>query len=177
MTWFIRNIRDVQWFDEPRSGSYGDFQQAGEPFPDFGFNFGIVHPGQPVALYHREDDQEGFLVLSGECLLIVEGEERPLRQWDYFHCPAGTDHILVGAGDAPAFVIAVGGRTRRAGGTVYPVDAAAIRHGAGVERETTDPKLAYASFDEPRPLPFSEALLPAVGPVGAPRSSGGADRG
>jgi len=73
----------------------------------FGFNFGVVWPGQPVALYHREDHQEGFLVLSGECLLLVEGEERVLKQWDYFHCPAGVAHIVVGAGDGPAFVVAV----------------------------------------------------------------------
>jgi uncharacterized cupin superfamily protein len=172
MNWFIRNIRDVQWYDGARTGAYGDFEQPGQRFPDVGFNFGVVWPGQPVALYHREGDQEGFLVLAGECLLVVEGEERPLRQWDYFHCPAGTNHILVGAGDEPAFVIAVGGRTRRACGTVYPVDPVALRHAAGVERETTDSREAYASFDEPRPLPFSEALLPAIGAVSARRRDG-----
>jgi hypothetical protein len=75
VSWFIRNIRDVQWYDAGRFGVYGDFEQ-GERFPEFGFNFGVVWPGQPVALYHREDHQEGFLVLSGECLLIVEGEEQ-----------------------------------------------------------------------------------------------------
>jgi hypothetical protein len=88
VSWFIRNIRDVQWYDGGPAGVYGDFEQ-GERFPEFGFNFGVVWPGQPVALYHREDHQERFLVLFGECLLIVEGEERALRQWDYFHCPAG----------------------------------------------------------------------------------------
>ena len=82
MSWFIRNIRDVQWYDAGRFGVYGDFEQ-GERFPDLGFNFGVVWPGQPVALYHREDHQEGFLVLSGECRLIVEGEERALKQWGY----------------------------------------------------------------------------------------------
>ena len=81
-------MRDVQWYDAGSFGVYGDFEQ-GERFPEFGFNFGVVWPGQPVAMYHREEHQEGFLVLSGECLLIVEGEERPLRQWNYFHCPAG----------------------------------------------------------------------------------------
>ena len=80
MSWYIRNMRDVQWYDAGRFGVYGDFEQ-GERFPDLGFNFGVVWPGQPVALYHREDHQEGFLVLSGECLLIVEGEERALKQW------------------------------------------------------------------------------------------------
>ena len=88
MSWFVRNMREVQWYDAGPFGVYGDFEQD-ERFPEVGFNFGVVWPGQPVALYHHEDHQEGFLVLSGECLLIVEGEERLLTQWDYFHCPAG----------------------------------------------------------------------------------------
>jgi uncharacterized cupin superfamily protein len=156
--WFIRNIRDVQWYDGGYSGVYGDFEQ-GESFPEFGFNFGVVWPGQRVAMYHREDHQEGFLVLSGECLLIVEGEERPLKQWDYFHCPPGTAHTLVGAGDGPAFVIAVGSRTGP-GNVVRPVDPVALKHRAGVERETSDPAEAYASFPEPEPIPFREDFLP-----------------
>lgn len=99
MSWFVRNIRDVQWRSSP-FGTYGDFEQ-GEPFPELGFNFGLVWPGQPLGMYHREDNQEGFLLLSGECVLIVDGEERSLRQWDYFHCPAGVDHMIVGAGFLP----------------------------------------------------------------------------
>ncbi len=156
--WFIRNIRDVQWYDGGYSGVYGDFEQ-GERFPEFGFNFGVVWPGQPVAMYHREDNQEGFLVLSGECLVIVEGEERALKAWDYFHCPAATAHILVGAGDGPAFVIAVGSRVGP-GNTVYAVDPAALKHRAGVERETSVSAEAYAPFPKPEPIPFREDFLP-----------------
>ena len=167
MTWFIRNIRDVQWYDAERFGVYGDFEQ-GERFPEFGFNFGVVWPGQPVAMYHREDHQEGFLVLSGECLLIVEGEERPLRQWDYFHCPAGVTHIVVGAGDGPAFLLAVGGRVGRAN-LVYPVDPLALARGAGVERETSTPAEAYAPFPKAEPIPFREEFLPGFS-VGRPLS-------
>ncbi|CAN5331010.1 hypothetical protein BH18ACT12_BH18ACT12_05200 [soil metagenome] len=107
----------------------------------------------------REDHQEGFLVLSGECLLIVEGEERILKQWDYFHCPPGVAHIMVGAGDGPAFVIAVGGRVGP-GNPVYLVDPVAQKHGAGVAQETTDPAEAYASIPKPEPTPFREEFLP-----------------
>ena len=118
-------------------------------------------PGQPVALYHREDHQEGFLVLSGECLLIVEGEERVLKQWDYVHCPAGVAHIVVGAGDGPAFLVAVGGRVGPAS-LLYPVDPVASKHGAGVERETTAPAEAYAPFPKPEPIPFRDEFLPSA---------------
>ncbi|HEY3920801.1 MAG TPA: cupin domain-containing protein [Gaiellaceae bacterium] len=159
MSWHIENIRDVQWYDGGPFGVYGDFERGGERFPEVGFNFGLIWPGQKLGMYHREENQEGFLVLSGECLLIVEGEEHPLRQWDYFHCPAGVDHIIVGAGDGPAFLIAVGGRTG-SGGIVYPVDAVAQKHDATVERETTDPKEAYARFPKQQTIPFDEEWLP-----------------
>jgi uncharacterized cupin superfamily protein len=109
-------------------------------------------------MYHRESRQEGFLVLSGECLLIVEGEERTLRQWDYFHCPAGVDHIMVGAGEGPCVVVAVGARFGPKE-VVYPVDAVALKHGAGVERETTVPAEAYAPFPDAVPVPFREEFL------------------
>jgi quercetin dioxygenase-like cupin family protein len=159
MNWFIRNVRDVQWYDAGDYGVYGDFEQ-GERFPEFGFNFGVAWPGQPGAMYHREDHQEGFLVLSGEVLLIVEGEERILKQWDYFHCPPGVAHILVGAGDGPAFVIAVGGRVGPSN-PVYLADPVAQKHGAAVEQETTDPAEAYASIPKPQPTPFREEFLPS----------------
>jgi uncharacterized cupin superfamily protein len=110
-------------------------------------------------MYHCEDDQEDFLVLSGECLLIVEGEERPLRAWDFVHCPAGTEHIFVGTGDGPCVIFMAGGREHR-GTAVYPRDDVALRHGAGVETKTASSKEAYAPFAKwqpgpPESLPFS----------------------
>jgi uncharacterized cupin superfamily protein len=156
--WHIANARDTQWFDAGKFGVYSDFQQ-GEHFEEFGFNIGMALPGQPGGLYHRESHQEGFLILSGEALLIVEGEERRLRQWDYFHCPAGVEHILVGAGDGPCVVIAVGGRVGP-GNPVYPVNDAALKHGVGVEQETTVGKDAYAPWPGPEPVPFREEFLP-----------------
>jgi uncharacterized cupin superfamily protein len=101
-----------------------------------------------MAMYHWEADQEDFLVLAGEALLIIEGEERPLRQWDFVHCPPGANHTVVGAGDGACLVLAVGARDRSTGPDwgAYTVDAAALRHNAGVAEETTQPDEAYARF-------------------------------
>jgi uncharacterized cupin superfamily protein len=112
---------------------------------------GILRPGEPSALYHGEDAQEDFLVLSGECLLLIEGEERRLHAWDFVHCPPCAEHIFVGAGDGPCLVIGVGAR-RKGRGIRYPVNELALKHGAGVETETTDPKEAYARFAEDKPV-------------------------
>jgi uncharacterized cupin superfamily protein len=118
-----------------------------------------------MGMYHRENAQEGFLVLAGECLLIVEEQERRLRAWDFFHCPGGTRHIIVGAGEEAAVVVAVGARGRGVGGgIVYPVSEAAARHGASVERETTSPAEAYrkvrADLPRSRFVPYHPGWLP-----------------
>jgi uncharacterized cupin superfamily protein len=168
MSWHITNIRDAKWYDEGPFGVSGNFQRD-EPFDEFGLNFAVVWPGQPVAMYHRENHQEGFLVLAGECLAIVEGEERPMRQWDYLHCPVDTNHIIIGAGDGPAFLIAVGSRTGE-DSIVYPVDPTALKHHAGVEQETAIPKEAYAPFPDAERTAFSEDYLPAIAPPTARKS-------
>jgi uncharacterized cupin superfamily protein len=101
-------------------------------------------------MYHRESDQENFLVLSGDCLLIVEGEERRLRVWDFVHCAPNTTHSFVGAGDEPCVMLMVGARTE--GGTIlYPRDDVALKHGAGVEQDTPSPQEAYAPFPHWQP--------------------------
>jgi len=110
-------------------------------------------------MYHRENHQEGFLVLAGECVLIVEGEERSLKAWDFFHCPGGTAHVIVGAGDGPAVVLAVGARGGRKG-LMYLIAAAALKHGAGVEGETKDFAQAYERFPRPARTEYREGWLP-----------------
>jgi uncharacterized cupin superfamily protein len=114
-------------------------------------------------MYHWEADQEDFLVLSGEALLIVEGEERPLRQWDFVHCPAGTKHVIVGAGDGSCLVLAIGARDRSTGPDwgAYPVDEVALSHGAGVEEETSEPAEAYKRFHRREPSRYREGWLPS----------------
>jgi uncharacterized cupin superfamily protein len=114
-----------------------------------------------MAMYHWEADQENFLVLAGEALLIVEGVERPLRKWDLVHCPAGTKHVIVGAGNGSCVVLAIGARDRSTGEDwgAYPVDSIALRHHAGVQQETTDPNEAYASLCRRKPSTFDPRWL------------------
>jgi uncharacterized cupin superfamily protein len=113
-------------------------------------------------MYHWEADQEDFLVLAGEALLIVEGEERPLRAWDFVHCPPGAKHVIVGAGDSRCLLVAVGAREESVGENWggYTVDAVAARHGASVEQDTTEPKEAYAKVAKRQPTPCGEDWLP-----------------
>jgi uncharacterized cupin superfamily protein len=159
--WFVLNARDVAWRAAEGRGAYGSFD--GEPeFEQVGIHLVALEPGDAMAMYHWEADQEDFLVLSGEALLIVEGEERPLRQWDFVHCPPETKHVIVGAGETSCLVLAVGARDRSAGPDWggYTVDEAAQRHGAGVDRDTTDPKEAYARVPKREPAAYREGWLP-----------------
>jgi uncharacterized cupin superfamily protein len=154
--WFVLNARDAAWRDG-HFGAYTRFEGEAARFPEIGVNIGVLAPGQPACHYHGEDAQEDFLVLSGECLLLIEGEERRLRAWDFVHCPAWTEHVLVGAGDGPCTVLAIGSRARDA--VVYPVSELALRHGAGVERETRDPEEAYAAIPDDRPVAYRDGWL------------------
>jgi uncharacterized cupin superfamily protein len=160
--WFVLNAREARWRHRPGRGERVYFE--GEPeFPQLGVSLYVLAPGEPIGMYHWEADQEDFLVLSGEALLLVEGEERPLRRWDFVHCPAGTKHIIVGAGDAQCVVLAVGAREHQegTGWGGYTVDEAALRHGAGVERETSEADEAYARFAEPESTSYRDGWLPA----------------
>lgn len=162
--WFVVNARESRWRDEGRLGSYCTFEGK-RRFPHFGINISVLEPGESLALYHRENAQEAFLVLDGSCTLIVEGRERPLVAWDFFYCPPGTGHVILARGDQRAVVLAVGGRGRgTAGGVVYPVSGPAARYGASVERETTDPAEAYAGHHAGLPrskfVPYSDGWLP-----------------
>ena len=164
--WFVVNAREAQWWERPGRGVLCEFEGAGfegaADFTQVGINVSVLGPGEPMAMYHHEADQEDFLVLSGEALAVVEGEERVLRQWDFLHCPAGTSHVIVGAGSGPCVVLAVGARGRSRGPDwgAYTVDEAAQRHGAGVERETTEPSEAYARFPRGALTRYREDWLP-----------------
>jgi uncharacterized cupin superfamily protein len=154
--WFVLNAKDARWYDGPGRPALCDLE-GDAAFRQLGINVSVLAPGEPLAMYHWEADQEDFLVLAGEALLIVEGQERPLRAWDFVHCPPETKHVVVGAGDGPCVVLAVGARDRSVEGPDwggYPVDEAALRHGAGVERETTEPDEAYARFTRRRPTRY-----------------------
>ena len=150
--WFAVNVRDAAWMTDEVFGDACVIEGDAVAFPPVGYTLAVLRPGQPNGMYHREDDQEDFLVLSGECVLLVEGEERPLQAWDFVHCPAGTEHIFVGAGEGPCVIFMAGGRAHR-GGAVYPRNATALRHGAGVEADTTESHEAYAPFPKWKPGP------------------------
>ena len=156
--WFVVNARKARWRDWGPLGANCDFEGK-RPFRQLGVNLNRLQPGEAMGLYHRERHQEGFLVLAGQCLLLVEGSERPLRTWDFFHCPGGTAHIIVGAGDGPSLVLACGARGGRKG-LEYLVDETALRHGAGVEEPTGKFAEAYAPFPHPTRVRCGADWLP-----------------
>jgi uncharacterized cupin superfamily protein len=159
--WFVLNARDDGWRAAEGRGAVCDFE-ADVEFAQLGVNPFVLEPGEPMSMYHWEADQEDFLVVSGEALLLVEGEERPLRAWDLVHCPPDTKHTIIGAGDGRCAVIAVGSRQHIDspdwGG--YTVDETALRHKAGVEKGTNEPKEAYAMVPHRQPTRYQDGWLP-----------------
>ncbi len=162
--WFVMNAREARWRDRPGRGKSLPFEGKTD-FRQQAINLFALEPGEPIGMYHWEAVQEDFLVLSGDALLLVEGEERPLLQWDFVHCPAGTNHMIIGAGKEGCVVLAIGARTEQddAPWGAYTVEPIALAYGAGVDAETNDPEEAYARFPEPAPtrydgwLPGSQA--------------------
>ena len=159
--WFVLNAKDARWYHAEGRTAFCDFEGDAE-FSQLGLNITVLGPGEAMAMYHWEADQENFLVVSGEAVLIVEGEERQLRAWDFVHCPPNTKHVLVGAGNAPCVVVAAGARINSVdnpewGG--YTVDEVALRHGAGVEQETTEPQEAYAALTRRQPTRYRPEWL------------------
>jgi uncharacterized cupin superfamily protein len=160
--WFVVDVRDATWWRNDTFGAGCVFEGEGAPdarFAELGINIQVVWPGEPNCMYHAEDAQEDMLVLSGECLLIVEGQERPLRAWDFVHLPPDTRHVFVGAGEGPCAILMVGAR-KEPETILYPVDEVAQRHGAGVDVETPHPREAYARFSPSRREPLEDAGLP-----------------
>jgi uncharacterized cupin superfamily protein len=153
--WFVLNAREALWLDG-HFGAYTRFE-GDERFPEVGINIGVLAPGQPACYYHGEEAQEDFLVLSGECLLLIEDEERPLGAWDFVHCPPWTEHVFVGAGNGPCAILAMG--RRRPGGVVYPASDLAQRHRAGVPVETHEPKEAYEGLPPDQPVGYRDGWL------------------
>jgi uncharacterized cupin superfamily protein len=166
--WFVVNAGDARWVRREGRGSCLPLtgwteEEVERYFPQVGVNVFVLAPGDTVGMYHRETDQEGFLVVAGEALLLVEGKERPLRTWDYVHCPPGTAHIVLGAGDTSCVIVAVGAREHQTGAWgAYTVDETARRHGVGVDEETTDARIAYGRFPPSRPVRYEDGLLPGL---------------
>jgi uncharacterized cupin superfamily protein len=164
--WYVLNMRDAEWRHADGRGAVcvisDDFEGWRRASNELGVNAFVLGPGEPMAMYHREADQEDFLLLSGEAVLVVEGEERPLRAWDFVHCPSHTAHVLVGAGTGACLVLAVGSRAHdgQPGSLVFPADDFAGRHGASVAQDTTDGGAAYASVPGRAPTAYRDGWLP-----------------
>ena len=164
--WFVMNVRDARWIDRGGRGYSAPLtgwtdEEAETLFPQLGIQIAVLDPGKPLSMYHWETEQEDFLVLAGNGILIVEGQERPLRRWDFAHTPREAAHTIV-AGDDGCVVLAVGSRENQAHGPwgAYTVDETAIRHGAGVEEETQEPDVAYARFAKSKPTRYRDGWLP-----------------
>jgi uncharacterized cupin superfamily protein len=154
--WFVVNVRDAAWLCNDVFGARTSFECGGRivravpglenySFQQVGVTVYVLPKGKPSTMYHAETDQEGFLVVSGECLLLVEGEERPLREWDFFHCAPNTMHGFVGVSEEPCVIVMIGARNEE-GTILYERNETALKHGAGVEQTTPDPFEAYAPF-------------------------------
>jgi uncharacterized cupin superfamily protein len=156
--WFVVNAREAPWWQSDRLGRSAELEGEAA-FPEVGFNINVLLPGQPNGMYHGESGQEDFLVLSGECVLILEGDERRLEAWDFVHCPPMVEHIFVGAGDGPC-VIVMAGRRREPEQILYPVNEVAAKYDASVLEETTNPKEAYARFERGKLTRYREGWLP-----------------
>lgn len=159
--WYVLNARAARWYHADGRSAFCDLE-GDQDFPQLGINVQVLPPGCPMAMYHWEADQEDFLVVAGEALLLVEGEERALRAWDFFHCPPNTKHTIIGAGESPCVVVAVGSRMHAdtPGWGGYTVDEVALRHGAGTEQETNEPAQAYASLTKRQQTRYRDEWLP-----------------
>jgi uncharacterized cupin superfamily protein len=155
---FVMNLAEAPTASHPHQATILDFEDESAPWPDTGVNVQIMQPGQPNCRYHSEPVQEDFLVLHGDCIVILDGEERPLRQWDFLHCPAGVEHVFVGAGDGPCAVLMIG--SRRKDEAHYPVNEVAAKYDASVKTATDEPSEAYADWRQkprtqtPNPWPL-----------------------
>ena len=165
--WFVMNARDARWFEKPGQGFSlpltGDDEYEAETFfPMLGMAIRVVNPGEPTGTYHWETEQEDFLVLAGEGILVVEGEERPLRQWDFVHCPPETRHAFVGAGDGPCVLLCASSRQfqKEGPGGWYCADETAARYNASSPEDTQDGSVAYARFAPSQETRYQPGLLP-----------------
>lgn len=143
--WFIVNVADSQAFHHPQAGWSTRFESPGAAFEQLGINIRVLEPGQPSSRYHSESAQEDFLVLGGACIAIIAGEEHALKQWDFAHCPPGTEHVFVGAGEGPCTLLMVGARLDDHV-LHYPASELAATYGASAAESTSDPREAYADW-------------------------------
>ena len=165
--WFVLDVRKARWSDKPEQGwsvslTGRDEYEAETFFPMLGMALRVARAGEVTTTYHWETEQEDFLVLSGECIAIIEGEERQLRRWDFIHCPPGTKHAFVGVGDEPCVLLCASSRQFQKDGPwgYYCYDETTERYNAASPEDTQDGEIAYARFPDPRVAHYPGGLLP-----------------
>jgi uncharacterized cupin superfamily protein len=165
--WFVMNARGARWIDQPGRGfnlplTGWDEHEAEAYFGMLGMAIRVLEPGKPSSTYHWETEQEDFLVLHGEAILIVEGEERTVTQWDFVHCPPETKHAFAGAGDGPCVLLCMSSRQFQKNGPwgYYCADDTAARYNASSPEDTQDGSVAYGRFEPARPARYRDGLLP-----------------
>jgi mannose-6-phosphate isomerase-like protein (cupin superfamily) len=165
--WFVLNARDARWFDKPGQGwsvpfTGVDEYEAETFYPMLGMAIRVVPKGEPTGTYHWETEAEGFLVLHGEGVLIVEGQERPLKQWDFVHCPPETKHAFAGAGDEPMVLLCASSRQFQKDGPwgFYCADETAAKYNASSPEDTQENDVADARFEPQRETTYRDGLLP-----------------
>jgi uncharacterized cupin superfamily protein len=167
--WFVLNARETRWFRKSGQGlsvpltGHDEFE-AETWFPMLGMAIRVVNPGEPSTVYHWETEAEDFLVLSGDAILIVEGEERPVKQWDFVHCPPEAQHAFVGSGEGPCVILCASSRVFQKAGPwgYYTTDEASRRHGADSPEETQDGAIAYARFAPSEETRYPDGALPEL---------------
>jgi uncharacterized cupin superfamily protein len=158
--WYIVNVAEAAGSRSPVLGGsvkLAGYREDDWTSPDLAVNIRVLEPGVPNARYHRENIDEAFLVLRGECLVVVEEQERPLRKGDFLFAPAGTAHVFVGAGEGPCAILMVSRRVAEEDEALeYPASEVAARYGASASKTTASPEEAYAGFPERTPAPLGE---------------------
>lgn len=158
--WYIVNVAEVAGGASSALGGsvkLAGYREDAWASPELAVNIRVLEPGVPNARYHRENVDEAFLVLRGECLAVVEEQERRLRKGDFLYAPAGTAHIFVGAGDGPCSVLMMSRRIREEDEAIeYPASEVAARHGASVKTTTTSAEEAYSGLPERVPASLGE---------------------
>jgi uncharacterized cupin superfamily protein len=169
--WFVLNARSARWFHRPGRGDglpltgCNEFE-AETYFPMLGMSIQMLPPGEPNGTYHWETEQEDFLVVAGEAILVVEGQERRLAQWDFVHCPPGTRHVFVGAGSAPCIIVSASSRQFQKDGPwgFYCADEVARRYNASSPEETQDTGVAYGRFPPVQATRYGDLTTAAAMP-------------